>query len=190
MRRLILVFATFLMTTSLWAQAPAAGERELTGWVAGGHSVSGGTSGVGLFNAGLRYGWVLAGPLGPGFLRGSLEYAVDAIPLYLVFQNGGTYGAGLDPFAVKWNFVNARRVVPFIELAGGVLFTKSEMPRGTSNVNFVSQAAFGVHLTGHRFNPTFAVRYAHISNAGLTVPNPGINTVQFQLGLSSFRKRK
>ncbi len=190
MRRLLLVFATLLMTTSLWAQAPAAGDRELTLSAAGGHSVSGGTAGVGVFNVGARYGWVLAGPVGPGFLRGSLEYAVDAIPLYLVFQNGGTYGAGFDPFALKWNFAQARRAVPFIELAGGVLFTRSEVPRGTSNVNFVSQAAFGVHLTGRHFNPTFAIRYAHISNAGLTVPNPGINTVQFQLGVTSFRKRK
>ena len=31
------------------------------------------------------------------------------------------------------------------------------------------------------------VRYEHISNAGLTVPNPGINTVQFQVGMNWFR---
>jgi hypothetical protein len=34
------------------------------------------------------------------------------------------------------------------------------------------------------------VRYMHISNAGLTVPNPGVNTVQVRLGFGKFLGKK
>ena len=36
---------------------------------------------------------------------------------------------------------------------------------------------------------TVDVRYMHISNAGLTVPNPGINTVQVRFGFGKFLGR-
>jgi len=37
---------------------------------------------------------------------------------------------------------------------------------------------------------TVEARYMHISNAGLTTPNPGINTVQVRLGFGKFFSRK
>jgi len=32
------------------------------------------------------------------------------------------------------------------------------------------------------------VRYMHISNAGMTKPNPGITTIQVRIGFGAFRK--
>src|SRR5271166_1596199 len=79
--------------------------REVQVWVGGGHSVAGGRGDTGVFNAGLRYGWILTGPHLPGFLRGRFEYAVDAVPVFLVFQPANTaYGVGFDPLGLKWNF--------------------------------------------------------------------------------------
>jgi len=190
MKRLIAALLLLSATLPLSAQSLAPGDREISFWAGGGHSVSGGRSDVGVFNAGLRYGWVLTGPAGPGFLRGTFEYAVDAIPLYVIFQNGATYGASFDPLGLKWNFANAHRVAPFIELAGGVLFSNHDVPRFTNDVNFTSQAAFGVHLGERKWRPTLQVRFVHISNAGLATPNPGVNTVQFQLGLAHFTHSK
>lgn len=184
--------ALALLVIGLCASAPAqisSGDREVGLWVGGGHSVPGGTKGTSIMDAGLRYGWVLTDPHLPGFLRGSFEYAVDAVPMYLVIKNGTTYGAGFDPLVLKWNFVGNHKVVPFIELAGGTLFSTHEVPTGTSSVNFRSGAALGMHLLGKKWAPTLAVRYEHISNAGLASPNPGINTVQVQLAITSFRQR-
>src|SRR5882672_9895573 len=41
--------------------SPQEGSREVQVWVGGGHSVPGGTSRTGIFDLGLRYGWVLTG---------------------------------------------------------------------------------------------------------------------------------
>ncbi len=96
-----LVFAACLCAPAARAQAgPVEGGHELQFWTGGGHGISGSQSGDGVWNVGLRFGWILTKPHGPGFLRGRLEYAVDAVPLFLVFQKTNTaYGVGVNPFA-------------------------------------------------------------------------------------------
>jgi hypothetical protein len=168
--------------------SPQAGGNEVQVWAGGGHSVSGGTTNTGVFNLGLRYGWVLSGPHGPGPLRGSFEYAVDAVPVFLVFQPANTaYGLGLNPLGLKWNFVPHGAIVPFAELGGGVLFTTHDVPPRTSGVNFTPGAALGMHIVRGGHNLSLELRYMHISNAGLASPNPGINTVQVRIGVGRFR---
>jgi len=184
-----LVVLVFLWSTFALAQArPEDGGHEVQLWTGGGHSVSGGTSDTGIWNAGLRYGWVLTGPHGPGFLKGRFEYALEATPAFLVFQPANTaYGVGFSPLGLKWNFATRGSISPFLELNGGVLFTSHDVPTGTSQTNFTSAAAFGTHILGEKYNWSLEVRYMHISNAGLANPNPGINTVQFAIGFSFFR---
>jgi hypothetical protein len=166
---------------------PEAGGRELQLWSGGGHSVSGGTSDTGVWNVGLRYGWILTRPHGPGFLKGRFEYAVDAVPVFMVFQPGNTtYGVGLNPLNAKWNFATRGSVVPYLEIDGGTLFTTEQVPPGTSRVNFTSGGAIGTHILRDKYNWSLEIRYMHISNAGLTSPNPGINTVQVRLGIGKF----
>src|SRR5712692_3829660 len=91
----------FLVTTRGWAQAepgPEEGGREVQVWSGGGHSVPGGTARTGIFDLGLRYGWVITGAHLPGILRGRFEYTVDAVPAYLIFQPANTaYGVGFNP---------------------------------------------------------------------------------------------
>jgi lipid A 3-O-deacylase len=170
-------------------EAPEKGDHEIQVWTGGGHSVSGGTSKTGVWNVGLRYGWVLTGAHGPGFLKGNFEYAVDAVPAFLVFQPANAaYGVGVNPLGLKWNFVPHGRVVPYFELGGGTLFTTHDVPKGTSSVNFTSGAALGMHVLRGGHNMSLELRYMHISNAGLTAPNPGVNTVQVRIGFGSFRK--
>src|SRR5229473_4603586 len=125
---------------------PEQGGHEVQIWAGGGHSVSGGRGDTGAFNAGLRYGWILTGPHLPGFLEGRFEYAVDAVPAFLVFQPSNTaYGAGVNPLNLKWNFATRGRVVPYFELSGGTLFTTHEVPARTSTLNFTPGAALGTH---------------------------------------------
>jgi len=169
---------------------PEQGGHEVQVWAGGGHSVSGGRGNTGAFNAGLRYGWILTGPHLPSFLRGRFEYAVDAVPVFLIFQPANTaYGVGFDPLGLKWNFERHGRFSPYLELTGGTVFTDHNVPTGTNTVNFMDQAALGMHILGERHNVSLELRYMHISNAGLASPNPGVNTVQVRLGIGRFFTR-
>jgi len=186
---LVALIAAALGAHAIAQSGPAQGGTELQIWSSGGHSVAGGRGNTGIWNAGLRYGWILTGAHLPGLLRGRFEYAVDAVPAYLIFQPTNTaYGVGLNPLNLKWNFVTRGRVVPYLELSGGTLFTTHEVPPGTSKVNFTPAAAFGAHFLGEKYAWSVEARYLHISNAGLTVPNPGINTFEVRLGIGKFRK--
>jgi lipid A 3-O-deacylase len=186
MRRILTLILLFAPTVLL-SQAPETGGNEIQVWAGGGHSVPGGTSNTSAFNAGLRYGWILTDPHLPGVLRGRFEYALDALPIFLVFQPANTaYGLGFDPLVLKWNFERHGRFSPFLELAGGALFTNHDVPTYTNSVNFTPQAAFGTHILGAKYNISLELRYLHISNAGLATPNPGLNTVQVRLGIGKF----
>jgi len=178
-----------LCADGLAQSGPQSGGTEIQVWTSGGHSVAGGRGNTGIWNAGLRYGWILTDAHLPGLLRGRFEYAVDAVPAYLIFQpNHTAYGVGLNPLNLKWNFVTRGRVVPYLELSGGTLFTTHEVPPGTSKVNFTPSAAFGAHFLGAKYAWSVEARYLHISNAGLTVPNPGINTFEVRIGVGEFRR--
>jgi len=146
----------------------------------GGHNVSGGRGGYSVVQFGGRWGFVLTDSHGPGWPRGNLEYGIGAVPLYIVpGPQRNAYGAGFDPFVARYNFTHWRKVAPYFELAGGMIFTNTEIPTGTSNINFTPQAALGAHIfTREKRSVTFEIKYLHISNAGLTVPNPGLNMLQ------------
>ena len=183
--------AIFLMgvASALAQVGPQEAGSEIQVWTAGGHSVSGGRGDTGIFDVGLRYGWVLLDSHGPSFLKGRFEYAIDAVPLYLIFQPRNTaYGIGVNPLNLKWNFERHGRVVPYAELSGGLLFTNHDVPARTSSVNFTPSAALGFHYLGDRFAWTLEGRYLHISDAGLSRLNPGVNTFELRIGVGKFRK--
>jgi lipid A 3-O-deacylase len=190
--RLLPIATLFLGAALCGAQsAPEKGAHEIQFFAGGGHSVSGGRGSTAVFNAGVRYGWVLTAAHLPGPLRGRFEYAVDAIPVFAVFQPANTaYGLGFDPLGLKWNFEKRGRFSPYLELTGGTLFTAHDVPTGTNPVNFMDQAAFGTHILGAKYNWSLELRYMHISNAGLATPNPGVNTVQVRLGIGRFFQKR
>jgi len=190
-----LVFSFVILAAAMgFGQAdpgPEEGGHEVQVWAGGGHSVPGGTSRTGIFDLGLRYGWVITGAHLPGILRGRFEYAVDAVPAYLIFQPASTaYGVGFNPFGLKWNFERRGRLSPYLELGGGVLFSNHNVPTYTNRVNFTPSAALGTHILGAKYNWSLELRYLHISNAGLARPNPGLNTVQVRVGWGKFWKGK
>jgi hypothetical protein len=174
------------------AQAgPENGGHELQVWTGGGHGLNGSTSDTGVWNLGVRYGWVLTDSIGPGPLRGRFEYAVDVAPVFLLTQRTGTaYALGLNPVALKWNFASPRRVTPYFELDGGLLFSNTDVPSGTSRVNFTPSGALGLHFPRTKYNWSAELRFMHISNAGLATPNPGINTLQVRIGFGRFTQPK
>lgn len=202
------------MEESLPASSETKGAWDLAVWGGGGHSTSGGVEGVGVANAGVRIGKILTEQHGSSWYRGNFEYAIDLIPMYVftsvpdsvhlvaitcpitnpncgpqVFITRGTvYAGGFNPFDVKWNFTGTKRFSPYFELNGGVLFSNKEIPVGTSNVNFMSGATLGMNIfTRPRRALSLDLKYVHISNAGLSALNPGLNTIQGQVGYHWFK---
>lgn len=168
--------------------SPENSSREWQVWTGGGHGINGSQSGDGLWNLGLRYGMILTAPHGPGILRGQLEYAVDVVPVWVIAQKTNTaYGGSVDPFAFKWIFSSPKKVKPFFQIEGGALFTNTKVPEGTSQINFTTSGGIGAHFLGKKHNFSAEVRFQHISNAGMTNPNPGINTMQVRIGFGAFQ---
>ncbi|MDR5727923.1 MAG: acyloxyacyl hydrolase [Terriglobia bacterium] len=171
----------------------------------GGFGTSGETSDH-FLNAGVRLGKVITDPVLPGVLRGQFEYAIELIPYWQAFTpkqtytlttvnpprlvtTGGTYtGLSMTPIILRWNLVRWKRVMPWVQGAGGLVWTNHKFPpngsRGTSVWNFEPQFGLGIHYfvkPGQAI--TFAANAVHISNASLGDANPGVNaTVQFQIG--------
>jgi hypothetical protein len=192
----LMLFGLTLCASAARAQSssdwePQHGAREIEVWSSAGHSAAGGTSNTGLWDMGLSYGWVLTDAKGPGFLRGNFEYMLDAVPVYLIFQPSGVvYGAGFNPLGLKWNFQARGRFAPYFELSGGTLFSSSEVPGGANHLNFASGPALGINVQRGKFHWSAEMRLTHISDAGLTSSNPGINVLQVRVGLGRFRRRR
>lgn len=189
---ILLAFELFLCTSVAQSQAgPVEGGHEVQVWTGGGHGINGSQSGDGVWNLGFRYGLILTAPHGPGFLRGRLEYAVEAVPAFVISQKQNTaFGVGVNPFAFKWALATRGSIVPYFEIGGGTLFTNTQVPAGTSRINFTSGGALGLHFLRSKHNFSAEVRYMHISNAGLATPNPGINTVQVRFGFGWFSQKE
>ncbi len=185
-----LVFLFVAAPQSARAQAGPAPDdsKDLQIWTGGGHGLNGSNANTWVWTVGARYGWILTDPAGPGLLKGRFEYAVDVVPVFLVLQRTGTaYGFGLNPFALKWNFVPRHNVMPYIDIGGGIATPDDEKtPPGTSHVNFTTSGAIGAHFLRSKYNWSVELRFMHISNAGLIEPNPGINTLQVRVGFGRF----
>ena len=185
----VLSLLCVLLAPHATAQAgPEGASSEWQVWTGGGHGINGSQSGTGVWNLGLRYGLILTSPHGPGFLRGQLEYAFDVVPAWAIMQKTNTaYGGGVNPFAFKWILSSPKKVKPFFEIEGGTLFTNKDVPEGTSQIKFTTSGWFGAHFLGEKHNFSAEVRFQHISNAGMSNPNPGINTIQVRIGFGAFR---
>jgi len=161
----------------------------------GGGTGAGKSSDTQFLLAGGRAGLVLTPDLFTGTpVRGNLEYAVEVMPVYTVFTpNGAVYGASIKPFLVQWNFTKPQRLIPYLHIAGGVLFTTSDIPPpNTSSINFTPQIGGGVHWF-HRPDRSidFSLDVVHHSNASLGDHNPGYNaSVFFTVGYSWYKPRR
>jgi lipid A 3-O-deacylase len=168
--------------------------------------------------AGLHAGKVLTDPFGKGFLNGQFELGAELMPLwqaytpkYLrancyqqpgspetcsnLFPTGGTYsGVSVTPVILRWNFRSSRRFLPWIQGAGGLIWTNHKFPPsgpypvpnhlGTSVFNYTPQFGLGVHyFVKPKQSIFFSANAVHISNASMGDSNPGVNaSVQFSIG--------
>ena len=87
----------------------------------------------------------------------------------------------------RYNFLESGRVVSFIEAGAGILGTDLDLKGQSDGFNFSLQGGLGLHyFVLPHVAITAEARLHHISNAGLRVPNNGINDCLFLLGASVF----
>jgi lipid A 3-O-deacylase len=194
--------------------------------VQGGTGVTDNRDGFKFLMAGVHAGKVLTGNLGPGPLRGNFEYAIEVFPFWQsytpkfqranctavpgsqilscspLYTVGGTFtGASIVPIILRWNFAGTGRFAPWIQGAGGVIWTNHKYPSFGSPVlnlgndgpntdasvwNFSPQFGVGVHYFIHpNRSIDFSANGVHISSASLGDKNPGVNSsIHFSLGYS------
>ncbi|HWP85761.1 MAG TPA: acyloxyacyl hydrolase [Terriglobia bacterium] len=197
-------------------EAPGPARRHATEWglaSGGAADLPGSTRGGEFWAVQLRWGKVLTAPHGPGALRGTLEYAFEIVPAMALRQaeapggfrfrqapdfvtsatasresDGALFGGGINPFFWQYNFTAHPRLVPYLQLGAGLLFTTRDFPAGTSSFNFTPQGGVGAYwFTSPRRAVSVGVRYHHTSNAGTGRANPGHNALYFYAGLSWWR---
>jgi lipid A 3-O-deacylase len=144
------------------------------------------------FSVGGRVGRVLTSARGSGVFRGTFQWDAEATPVEILNYSETTYAAGIAPIIWKWNFIGSgkRKVVPFFEAVGGVLFSADKFPPGdTARVNFQTGPGIGFNIFPRPNRAvTFNFRALHISNASIGNENPGINaSLQFQIGYRWFK---
>ena len=174
--------------------------------------------------AGVHLGKVLTPEIGHNMLKGDFEAAVEVFPLWMSFTptfqklncpagatvasqckgpttSGGTYrGVSITPAIFRWNFTSGKKWMPWIQGAGGVIYTTRKYPGiGSLNVadptqtgpsadtsvwNFDPQFGSGTHyFMNPKHSVDFSANAVHISSASLGDKNPGVNTgVQFSVG--------
>jgi len=170
-------------------------------------------------NAGVRLGKVLTNQHLPGLLRGQFEYAGELTPYWQSFTpapnvhdahvvypdgtsafvpepyGGGTFtGVSITPIILRWDLKPGRRFAPFLQGAGGLIWTNHKYPPdiivpegtpgGTSVWNFTPQFGIGTHYFLRSGRSLYlSANAVHISSASLGDRNPGVNaSVQFQVG--------
>jgi lipid A 3-O-deacylase len=205
-------------------QNPTHHPLELGALVQGGFGVTQERNDFKFFMAGGHAGKVLTGNVGPGVLHGNFEYAVEVFPFWQsytpkfqraqcraipgsaliecspLYTVGGTFtGITITPIILRWNFTGSKRITPWAQGAGGLLWTNHKYPAfggmplnlqndgpaaNTSVWNFTPQFGVGMHYFIHpRRSIDFGANAVHISSASLGDRNPGVNaSVQFTLG--------
>lgn len=119
----------------------------------------------------------LTDPIGDSWYRGQVSLGAEMV--YLEFREPLlTHGVGFTP-KMKYTFVALGRVRPYAEFAGGPLWTDlgGRIHEEPTQLNFVLTAGVGVSwfLTSQlAFNAGY--RFHHISNAGTSIPNLGLNS--------------
>lgn len=180
---------------------------------------------------GAHAGRILTPNVGAGLLRGNFEYGVEVFPLWQSytpkFQRisciepppttqggsvpvcsapyivGGTFtGVSITPIILRWNLTHGQRWMPWVQGAGGVVWTNHKYPAfgdidpsnpaesgpnaDTSVWNFTPQFGVGTHYFIHpRRSIDLSANAVHISSASLGDKNPGVNaSVQLSIGYS------
>jgi hypothetical protein len=132
-----------------------------------------------------RWGIFLTDVMGKVPYKGALEFLVEPIAMFQ-FEPDNRYAFGLSAL-LRYNFWTGSKITPFFDAGGGVMWTDFGLPEQGSEFNFQVQGGPGLHVhLNQRTAITVQYRFHHISNAHTDVPNFGINSSLFLVGITFF----
>lgn len=106
-------------------------------------------------------------------------------------QRTRAYGSGISPVGFQMDFLPLHRVQPFISGDGGFLYFSNVVlsPQGSQYMYTVDYGA-GINIFHHKNQAiTIGYRYQHLSNANISMHNPGTDANTFYVGVSRFRTK-
>ena len=119
----------------------------------------------------------LTDPIGHGWYRGQVSIGAEMV--YIQFQEPVVSdGIGFTP-KIKYLFVADNRIRPYAEFAGGPFWTDftNKVPEESSSFNFILTAGVGCSFfITSQASINIGYRFHHISNAGTSQPNVGLNS--------------
>jgi hypothetical protein len=101
------------------------------------------------------------------------------------------YGSGVSPVGLETDFLPAKRVEPFLSTNGGALYFADRVlsPQG-SRFMYTIDFGCGIHVFRKaRQDWSLGYRYQHLSNANISLHNPGTDANTFYLAVSRFRSK-
>ncbi len=107
-------------------------------------------------------------------------------------QRKRTYGSGLSPVGLQLDYLPRHRVQPFLSTNGGFIYFMDRVlsPQG-SQWMYIVDFGGGVNIF-HTPREAISVgyRYQHLSNANISLHNPGTDANTFYVSISRFRTGK
>jgi len=185
--------ATFVpQPTGIWQDGIGSGFRKNT--IQAGFLVGGGfgTAAFGSREAhdlsfgSVNAGWILTDVIGRDhFFKGNLE-VIGELFSGAQFHPRTRYLTGFTPL-LRYNIATGTRWVPFLTCGAGLTLTDIGYPDLSGTFQFNSQGGAGTHYF-FRENVAFTAewRWLHVSNAGISEPNHGVNTQMFMAGITWF----
>ena len=166
----------------------AKGSRELAITIGGGPGMAilGSTSPHDLSIAAIRYGRTISDVYADDTYReGHWDFAAELFG-GAQFSPQVRYVTGVLPM-FRYNFTRWEPLVPFFDAGAGVTLTDIEGPDLSGIFQFHEQVGVGAHyLFAERTAITVQYRFMHISNAGIRLPNLGVNANIFSAGITWF----
>jgi hypothetical protein len=174
------------------SRAAINGKWDISAWaaVATGEENTNSFNEARIWDAGFFLGKLMNHELLSNWRRGTLEYGFNLIPLFVASKSQKLHGGGFEPIVLRWYSSHSlARITPYLEVAGGAVFTTSNLPPGnTSSMNFIARAGGGIQVfTRNRQSLDLSCRWMHASNANLGVRNPEFNGIQVSLGYHWFK---
>lgn len=114
----------------------------------------------------------------------SLEFMAEGFLSHVQQDSKTRYAVGFTPF-IAYNFREIWKIIPFLQLGVGVVYTDLNPQGFGSHFDFTPQAGIGLRYeVGRGKFLNLSYRYHHISNAGTAEENVSIDSNFFLVGVS------
>lgn len=134
----------------------------------------------------VSYGRMVGDVVGGGHWYGGNFEVRGEVFLAPQVNSDGYWTIGLTPH-LRYNFATGTRWIPYVDVGMGIAFTEIRAPDLGSSFQFNEQAAVGVnYFFTNDVAVNFEIHFLHISSAGLSKPNQGVNTLGPCIGVNWF----